>query len=140
MASSWNRNTIDEFHAKHGKGIGRFGDRLLLLTTRGAKSGKAHTVPLAFHRDGDRYVIVASMGGAPKHPAWYHNLLRHQRAAIQVGDEQFDVTATPIATGPERDRQYADHAEVLPMFHEYPTKTTRIIPVVLLERVPPATA
>jgi len=134
MASSWNKNTIDEFHAKHGKNIARFGDRLLLLTTQGAKSGKTHTVPLAFHRDGDRYVIVASMGGAPKHPAWYHNLLKHKRATIEVGDEKLEVAATPIAKGPERDRLYADHAEVLPMFREYPAKTTRIIPVVVLER------
>ena len=134
MASSWNTRIIDEFHAKHGKGIGRFGDRLLLLTTHGAKSGKAHTVPLAFHRDGDRYVIVASMGGAPKHPAWYHNLVQHGRAAIEVGDERLDVTATSVAKGPERDRLYEEHAAVLPMFREYPAKTTRIIPVVLLER------
>ena len=139
MASGWNKNIIDEFHAKHGKGIRHFGDRLLLLTTQGAKSGKTHTVPLAFHQDGDRYVIAASMGGAPKHPAWYHNLVKHKRATIQVGDDRLDVTATPIPKGPERDRLYAAHAEVLPMFREYPAKTTRIIPVVVLERVPQAT-
>jgi deazaflavin-dependent oxidoreductase (nitroreductase family) len=128
---------IDEFHAKHGKGVGPFGDRLLLLTTRGAKSGQTRTTPVAFHRDGDRYIIAASMGGAPRSPSWYHNLVKRKKATIEVGDDTFEVKATPIAKGAERDRLYAAHAEVLPMFRDYPAKTTRIIPVVVLERAGP---
>src|SRR5689334_13969193 len=135
MATNWDETIIDEFHAKKGKGVGSFGDRLLLLTVHGAKSGRPRTNPLAYHRDGDRYVVAASMGGAPKHPAWYHNLVKHRRATIEVGDEKFDVKATPIANGPERYRLYADHGRLMPGFLDYEKKTTRTIPVVVLERI-----
>lgn len=134
----WNKRIIDEFRAKNGRGITNFGDRLLLLTTRGAKSGRTRTTPLAYHRDGDRYVIAASKGGAPTHPAWYHNLVKHREAEVEVaagsGTEKFRVRATPIPKGPERDRLYGAHAELMPGFREYPKKTTRTIPVVVLER------
>lgn len=126
---------IDEFRAKGGKGIGHFGDKLLLLTTRGAKSGLLRTKPLVYHRDGDRYVIAASMGGAPTHPAWYHNLVKHRAADIEVGAEKFKVRATPVPKGPERDRLYNAHGDNFAAFKDYPKKTTRIIPVVVLERV-----
>lgn len=133
--ADWNKGVIDEFHAKAGKGIGHFGDKLLLLTTRGAKSGQVRTTPLVYHRDGDRYVIAASMGGAPKHPAWYHNLVKHREAEIEIGTEKFKVRASPIAQGPERDRLYAEHGDTFPAFRDYPQKTTRIIPIVVLERL-----
>ena len=136
--NDWNKQIIDEFHAKGGKGVTNFGDRLLLLTTRGAKSGRTHTNPLAYHRDGDRYVVAASMGGAPKNPAWYHNLVKHREAEIEVatpkGTEKFKVRATPIAKGAERDRLYDAHATLMPGFRDYVHKTTRVIPVVILER------
>jgi deazaflavin-dependent oxidoreductase (nitroreductase family) len=133
-ASGWNSGIIDEFRRKGGKGVTGFGDRLLLLHSRGAKSGKEHVTPLAYHRDGDRYVVAASMGGAPRNPAWYHNLRKHRDVEIEVGTERFKVRATPIAKGPERDRLYEDHAALMPGFRDYVTKTTRIIPVVVLER------
>jgi len=138
MAGDWNRNMIAEFHAKHGKGISGFGDRLLLLSTKGKKSGRAQLVPVAYHRDGDRYVIAASKSGAPTHPDWYHNLVAHPRATIEVGDEHFEVKATPLAKGPERDRLYEAHAALMPGFRDYPKKTKRVIPVVVLERVGPS--
>ena len=138
MAGDWNRNLIAEFHLKHGKHIGRFGDRLLLLTTKGAKSGRAQLVPLAYHRDGDRYVIAASKSGAPMNPDWYHNLVKHQRATVEVGDEHFEVTATPIPDGPERDRLFEAHAALMPGFRDYVRKTKRVIPIVVLERVAPS--
>jgi deazaflavin-dependent oxidoreductase (nitroreductase family) len=72
--ADWNKGVIDDFRAKGGKGIGHFGDQLLLLTTRGAKTRQVRTTPVVYHRDGDRYVIAASMGGAPSHPAWYTTL------------------------------------------------------------------
>jgi deazaflavin-dependent oxidoreductase (nitroreductase family) len=100
IATNWSKTIIDEFHAKKGKGVGSFGDRLLLLTVHGAKSGRPRTNPLAYHRDGDRYVVAASMGGAPKHPAWYHNLVKHRRATIEVGDEKFDVKRRRSRTVP----------------------------------------
>jgi deazaflavin-dependent oxidoreductase (nitroreductase family) len=130
----WNQSIIDEFRAKAGKGIGHFGDKLLLLTTRGAKTGKIRTTPLVYHRNGDRYIVAASKGGAPSHPGWYHNLVKHREAEIEVGTERFKVRATPIAKGPERDRLYEAHGNNFAAFRDYPQKTTRIIPVVLLER------
>ena len=133
--ADWNTKTIDEFRAKGGRGIGHFGDKLLLLTARGAKSGQLRTTPLVWHRDGDRYVVAASMGGAPHHPAWYHNLLRHPEAEVEVGSEKFRVRATPIARGPERDRLYEAHGASFAPFRDYPNKTTRIIPIVVLERI-----
>ena len=135
MANDWNKRTIDDFHAKGGKGVGPFGDKLLLLTAKGAKSGHVRTTPLVYHRDGDRYVIAASMGGAPKNPAWYHNLVKHREAEIEVGKERFKVRATPLAKGPERDRLYNAHGETFAAFKDYPKKTSRVIPVVVLERV-----
>ena len=131
--SDWNQTIIDEFRAKGGRGVGHFGDKLLLLTTYGAKSGRPHTTPLAYHRDGDRYVIIASMGGAPKHPAWYHNLLANGDAEIEVGTEKIHVRATAIPSGPERDRLYEQQCQIMPGFRDYETMTERTIPVVVLE-------
>lgn len=133
--SDWNNKIIDEFRAKGGRGVGPFGDQLALLTTRGARSGRAHTTPLAFHRDRGNYVVIASMGGAPTHPAWYHNLLANPEAELEVGDEKFRVRATPLAAGPERDRLFAQQASIMPGFWEYEKKTTRVIPAVVLERL-----
>jgi deazaflavin-dependent oxidoreductase (nitroreductase family) len=138
MPEDWNRRLIAEFHAKHGRGIGRWGDRLLLLVTKGAKSGRAHLVPLAYHRDGARYVVAASNSGRPADPIWYRNLLAHPRATIEVGDEHLDVVATALASGPERDRLFAAHAALMPGFGDYARKTARVIPVVVL--APPGVA
>jgi deazaflavin-dependent oxidoreductase (nitroreductase family) len=133
--ASWNAGVIEQFHAKGGKGIGPWGDHLLLLTTRGAKTGQIRTTPLVYHRDGDRYVIVASKGGAPSNPGWYHNLVKHREAEIEVGTERFKVRATPITKGPERDRLYEAQGDVFAGFRVYPKKTKRVIPVVVLERL-----
>jgi len=132
--NDWNTNMIKKFRAKGGVGINNFGDRLLLLTTIGAKSGRSHTTPLAYTRDGDRYVVIASKGGAPTHPAWYHNLVAHGEAEVEVGTQRFHVRATPISSGPERDRLFNAQAAIMPGFAEYERKTTRVIPVVVLER------
>ena len=133
--NDWNTKIIDEFHAKGGTGITNFGDRLLLLTTRGAKSGQLRTTPLAFHRDGDAYIVAASKGGAPTNPDWYHNIVAQREAEIEVGSERFKVRATPLPDGPERDRLYAQHAELMPGFGDYETRTERTIPIVVLERM-----
>ncbi len=135
---SWNASTITRFHANKGKNIPPWGDNLLLLHTRGAKTGQESVQPLVYHMDGGRYVIAASKGGAPTNPGWYHNLVKHREAEIEVatesGVERFHVRARPIAKGPERDRLYDDHGEVFAGFRDYPAKTNRIIPVVVLER------
>jgi deazaflavin-dependent oxidoreductase (nitroreductase family) len=80
------------------------------------------------------------MGGAPRHPAWYHNLLANPEAELEVGSEKLRVRATPIAAGPERDRLFAQQAAIMPGFWEYEKKTTRVIPAVVLERVEEAAA
>jgi len=133
--ADWNSSTIDQFRARGGKGVGPFGDKLLLLTAPGAKTGRVRTTPLVYHRDGDRYVIAASMSGAPKNPAWYHNLVKHREAEIEVGTERFKVRATPLPNGPERDRLYEAHGENFAAFRDYPKKTKRVIPIVVLERI-----
>ena len=129
----WNTKIIEEFRTNGGQGVGFFGDHLLLLTTSGAKSGAPHTIPLVFHRDGHRLVVIASKGGAPHHPDWYHNLLAHPEAEVELGTERFRVHATPVPGGPERDRLYEQQARIMPGFREYEKKTTRVIPAVLLE-------
>jgi deazaflavin-dependent oxidoreductase (nitroreductase family) len=132
--ANWNSGIIEQFRAKGGVGIPNFGDRLLLLTTRGAKSGRPHTTPLAYTRDGDRYVVIASKGGAPTHPDWYHNIVQHGQAEVEVGTEHFPVRVVALASGPEHDRLYDAQAQVMPGFREYQERATRIIPVVVLER------
>jgi deazaflavin-dependent oxidoreductase (nitroreductase family) len=136
--NDWNRQIIEEFHANKGKVGGPFeGAPLLLLTTTGAKSGQQRTMPLMYLPDGGRLFIFASKAGAPTNPDWYHNLLSHPQATVEVGNgstiETFEVTATPV-TGEERDRLYARQAKLYPGFAEYQAKTTRVIPVVALER------
>ncbi len=135
--ASFNEAIIEEFRARSGRGVGDFGDRLLLLTTRGARSGEERTTPLMYHRDGERYVVVASKAGAPDNPAWYHNLRAHPVARVEVaagsGTEAFAVTARE-AEGPERERMWADRLAIAPGFLDYQRKTSRRIPIVVLER------
>ena len=135
--ANWNDATIQEFHDKAGKGVGPFGDHLMLLTTVGARSGKERISPVMFHRDGERYVVVASKGGAPDNPAWYNNLKANPVARAEVGTatgtETFEVTASE-AEGEERDRMYAERVAIAPGFGEYQRMTSRQIPVVILER------
>jgi len=132
--NAWNRQIMEEFHANAGKVSGPFeGVTLLLLTTTGARSGKRRTLPLGYMPDGDRLIIFATRGGLPTNPDWYHNLLAHPEATVEVGTETFDVTAVVI-TGEERDQLYARQVERAPVFAEYQAKTTRKIPVIALER------
>jgi len=135
--ANWNEATIQEFRAKAGKGVGSFGDQLILLTTRGARSGKERITPVMFHRDGERYVVIASKGGAPDHPAWYRNLKANPWARVEVGagtgTETFEVRASE-AEGEERERLYAERVAIAPGFGAYQRQTSRQIPVMLLER------
>lgn len=130
-----NKQVIAEFRANGGKVSGRFANTpLLLLTTTGAKSGRSLTLPVAYTRDGDRIVIIASKAGAPKNPAWYHNLIAHPTATVELGSERFQVRAS-ATSGEERDRLFNNQAHLLPAFAEYQKKTTRVIPVFVLERM-----
>jgi deazaflavin-dependent oxidoreductase (nitroreductase family) len=134
MPNDWNTGIIEEFRANGGKVGGPFDSApLLLLTSAGAKTGRAHTTPVMYLADGDRLVVIASKGGAPSNPAWYHNLVANPRATVEVGRERFEVDASVLA-GEERDRLYARQAEVYPGFAEYARNTTRKIPVIALTR------
>ncbi|MEO3888089.1 nitroreductase family deazaflavin-dependent oxidoreductase [Nonomuraea sp. B5E05] len=129
----FNQQVIDEFRANEGRVGGMFeGAPLLLLTTTGARSGKQSTTPLMYLPDGDRHVVIASAGGADKHPAWYHNLRATPKATIEVGVDTFEARAVAVE-GEERDRLYARMVAQAPQFAEYEAKTTRRIPVVVLE-------
>lgn len=129
----YNQTIIETFRANGGKVPGW--NQLLLLTTTGAKSGAQRTSPIAYSTDGDRIVIAASKGGAPTHPSWYSNLLANPIVTVELDSERYQARATVEAGGAERDRLYAHHAELMPGFAEYEKKTTRKIPVVLLERI-----
>jgi deazaflavin-dependent oxidoreductase (nitroreductase family) len=139
-ATPFNQRTIDEFDAKKGRGVGPWRDNLLLMTSRGARSGHEITTPLVYRRDGDDYVVVASKGGAPVHPNWYRNVQVNPLVDVEVagpeGTERFNARARVVADGPERDRLYAYMTEVWPSFSDYATRTARTIPVVVLERQP----
>ena len=111
------------------------GGDVLLLGTKGAKSGEHRVSPLTFTRDGERLVVVASKGGAPANPAWFANLVANPVVTIESGGEKFEARATSITTGPERDRLYAQHASTFPGFLDYERQTSRTIPVVVLERI-----
>ncbi|MFF0580029.1 nitroreductase/quinone reductase family protein [Streptosporangium saharense] len=129
----FNKQIIDEFRANNGQVGGYFeGARLLLLTTVGARSGRPHTNPLGYLPDGgDRMLVIASAGGAPTNPAWYHNLRANPRATVETGVLDFDVEAE-ILEGAERDAAFARAVEGDPGWADYQAKTTRVIPVVAL--------
>ena len=132
--SDYNAQIIDEFRGSGGKVGGRWeGRNLLLLTTTGRKSGRAHTTPMVYTADGDRLLVYASKAGAPKHPDWYLNLVADSHVVVEAGDDRYDAIATPLA-GEERDREFSLQAERVPVFAEYQAQTERVIPVVALRR------
>jgi len=131
----WTRTLIDDMRAHGGRPtIGwAAGKPFLVLTSKGAKSGEDRIAITTYHKDGDRWVIAASKSGAPENPSWYHNLKANPDASIEVDNEVVPVRATE-ATGAERDRLWNDHVAELPEFGEYPKKTSRVIPIFVLER------
>jgi deazaflavin-dependent oxidoreductase (nitroreductase family) len=132
--NDFNHALIDEFRSNGGRVTGTFANSpLLLLTSRGAKSGQTHTTPLVYTRDGDAYVILASKGGAPTNPAWYHNLRTNPDAEVEIGTERFPVRAR-VTGGEEHDRLFQNQAALMPNFAAYQRRTTRKIPVVVLNR------
>ena len=130
--ADFNAGIIEEFRAHEGRVGGMFeGSSLFLLHHTGAKSGTHRVNPLVYLADGGRYVIVASKGGAPENPGWYHNLKAHPSVAIEVGAETIDVLASE-ATGEERERLFRTQAERVPQFADYEKQTERVIPVIVL--------
>ena len=110
------------------------GVRTLILTTIGRRSGGERSKALIFGEDGGRYVVVASNGGAPRHPGWYLNLTDHPEVELQVKDERLHAKAR-TAQGEERERLWRLMAEIWPGYDQYQRRTDRRIPVVILERV-----
>jgi deazaflavin-dependent oxidoreductase (nitroreductase family) len=106
----------------------------LLLTTTGRRSGESRTTPLIYGRDGDRYLVVASRGGAPKHPSWYENLVARPLVQVQVMADRFQARAR-TATAVEKPALWKKMTAIWPPYDEYQARTTREIPLVILERV-----
>jgi len=131
-AQDRNRKIVNEFRANDGKVGGHFeGKTLLLLHTKGAKSGQERINPVAYVRDGDRLVVIASKGGAPTNPSWYYNILANPLVTVEVGTEKFQAHAT-VTEEPERTRLYNKMVEMMPGFDDYRRKTARVIPVIVL--------
>ncbi|HEX8304927.1 MAG TPA: nitroreductase family deazaflavin-dependent oxidoreductase [Jatrophihabitans sp.] len=127
-----NRRVIEQFRAG-GEIEGMHRDRLLLLTTTGARTGQPRTTPMMFHPDGDRLLVIASNIGAPRHPDWYLNLAANPQVTVEVGDERYEAVAT-TAEGDERDRLWSMLKQTYPFFAEHERQTERQIPVVILTR------
>ena len=133
--NNWNDGVIKEFRANGGKVGGYFTGRpILLLHTTGAKTGQERVNPVAYVRDGENLVVVASKSGEPTNPDWYHNLVAHPLVTVEVGTETFQAQAT-VTAEPERTRLYQQVVAVHPGFAEYESKTTRKIPVMLLHPI-----
>ena len=135
--TTWNERNlvvITEFRSNGGKLGGNFeGAPVLLISTKGAKTGLSRTNPLMYLPDGDRLIVFASKAGAPTSPDWFHNLVANPVVTLEVGTETFEADAEMVSSQ-ERDRLYARQAELYPRFGEYETKTSRRIPVVALTR------
>lgn len=137
-ATPHNQKIIVEFHAKKGRGVGNFGDHVILMTAKGKKSGEPIMTPLVYGRDGENYVIVASKGGAPHNPLWFENIkadpLVECEVATDSGTETFKARARVVESRAERDRLFNEMLKIWPAYADYQARTERVIPVVLLER------
>ena len=133
--AAWTRNLIADMREHGGRPSAgpMAGKPLIVLTSIGAKTGEPRTAIVTYHKDGDRWAIAASKGGDPKNPQWFYNLKAHPDVTIEVDNQQVPVHAV-FTSGAERDRLWNDHVAQLPEFGEYPKKTDRVIPMILLER------
>ena len=128
-----NRPVIEKFR-KDGRRTPNGTNPLLLLTTKGARTGLERVTPLNFSRDGDRYIVMASKGGSPTHPDWFRNLVAHPTVTVEADGEQFDARAA-VSEGSERKRLLKIHSTAMPFFGAYEKRVSRReIPVVTLER------
>lgn len=130
---NFNTPIIEEFRANEGRVGGRFeGQPILLLHTLGARSGQERINPVAYQPLENGYAVFGSKGGAPTNPDWYYNLLAHPEVTVEVGTETIPVRAHE-AQGEDRERIWEKQKRVRPNFAEYEKKTTRTIPVMILE-------
>lgn len=126
-----NNRVVEEFRANSGTVQGR--QSLVLLTIKGARSGQPRVYPLISVPYGDVYLAVASKGGAPEHPQWYHNLLAHPDITLETGRETYPATAR-LLSGEERAKAFESAVKVFPNYADYQKRTQREIPVFALER------
>jgi deazaflavin-dependent oxidoreductase (nitroreductase family) len=129
---TFNRPVIERFRKEGGRGPGK--SPVLLLTTRGARTGRERVNPLNFSRDGDRYIVMASKGGSPTHPDWYHNLVAQPVVTVEADGQRFTARAR-VSEGAERLRLLKIHTTAMPFFRAYERRVKRReIPVIALER------
>lgn len=135
ITKNFNEALIAEFRNNGGRIEGELsGSPFILITTRGAKSGKERTTPLVYFEIEGRLLIIASRGGAPVHPAWYSNLVANPEVTVELGAETFKARAVVIE-GENRDRLFAEVASQIDTFADYQQRTDRVIPVVELRRL-----
>jgi deazaflavin-dependent oxidoreductase (nitroreductase family) len=134
--ASYNQALIDQLRASGGEIMAgpMAGRPLLILTTRGARSGADREAVLTFTRDGERYVVAGTAGGSPTVPAWVHNLRAHPEVRVEARGRTFQARAT-IVDEDTRRRLWAAHVAERPEFAEYPAKARRVIPVITLEPI-----
>jgi deazaflavin-dependent oxidoreductase (nitroreductase family) len=137
--SDWNQALIDELRANGGRiAAGPMAGRpLLILTSTGARSGRPREAVLTYTRDGDRYVVAGSAGGAPTAPSWFHNVLAEPEVRVEAGGRTFRARAA-VADEAERRRLWERHVAARPEFADYPERSGRVIPVVTLQPLEPS--
>ncbi|ARH89836.1 MULTISPECIES: nitroreductase family deazaflavin-dependent oxidoreductase [Streptomyces] len=129
----WVREQVERYESSGGtEGTTMRGLPVIVLTTRGAKTGKLRKSPLMRVEHDGKYAAVASLGGAPQHPVWYHNIVADPRVELQDGPVRQDMTAREV-TGEEKARWWARAVEAFPDYADYQEKTERVIPVFVLE-------
>jgi F420H(2)-dependent quinone reductase len=129
----WVRKQVDAFESSGGtEGTTLRGMPVVLITMRGAKSGKIRKIPVMRVEHDGRYAAVASLGGAPKHPIWYHNLSAHPNVTLQDGPDRREMVAREV-TGAEKDEWWARAVAAYPDYAAYQERTERVIPVFVLE-------
>jgi deazaflavin-dependent oxidoreductase (nitroreductase family) len=132
--SDWNTSIIEEFRANAGKVGGNFeGAPMVILHTTGARTGEERVHPLVYQPLGEDIAIFASKGGAPSHPAWFHNLVANPEVTVEIGTDTVPMHAR-VAAGDERDRIWSRQKQLMPGFADYEANTSRQIPVVVLQR------
>jgi deazaflavin-dependent oxidoreductase (nitroreductase family) len=135
-AATWEEQLIADMRAHDGEVTSGplAGHPLLLMTSRGARSGADRRSILTYHRDGDDYIVAGTASGSKKDPAWIHNVEARPDVRVEVGNDSFDATASIVTDPAERDRLWDDHVRALPWFADYPAQTGRVIPVVRIRR------
>ena len=134
--AAWEDQLIADMRAHDGKVTSGplAGHPLLIMISKGARSGAERRSILTYHRDGEDYVVAGTAGGSKKDPAWVHNVEADPHVDIEVANDRFDATATIVEDDAERDRLWDDHVRALPWFADYPEQTGRVIPMIRLRR------